>query len=114
MAKRCVTRVTRAVYVVALELWGCGMSKRKIWREGDEKVCSLGYRWGLDEDDPHFDNAVYELKQTLIKTAEETGEPVDKCLATLITKCLLSEYDDTGHVYGPDLVKRIDCSVLGN
>lgn len=28
------------------------MSKRKIWREGDEYVCSIGYRWNINEPEP--------------------------------------------------------------
>lgn len=88
------------------------MSKRKIWREGDENVCSLGFRWGVDEPDPHFDNVVYELQQKLIIASQEGEKPVVEYLAALVMKCLLSEEDDPLHVYGPDLIKRIDSAAL--
>ena len=48
--------------------WFYSMSKRKIWQEGDENVCSMGYRWALDEDDPLYDNELYALKQKVLET----------------------------------------------
>lgn len=84
------------------------MSKRKIWREGDENVCSLGYRWDLDEPDPHFDNAVYQLQQKLIIAAQEGDKPVVDYLGELVKRCLLSDDGDAAHVYGPDFVRIID------
>ena len=29
------------------------MSTCKQWREGDENVCTCGYRWDVKEEDPH-------------------------------------------------------------
>lgn len=29
------------------------MSTCKQWREGDENVCTCGFRWDINEDDPH-------------------------------------------------------------
>lgn len=84
------------------------MSKRKIWREGDENVCSLGFRWDVDKPDPHFDSAVYELQQKLIIASQEGERPVVDYLAELVSRCMLSDDGDPAHVYGPDLVKRID------
>ncbi len=84
----------------------------KQWREGDENVCSCGYRWDVKDDDPHFENAIYELKQQLIKASKVSDEPVDKCLAGLVKKCLLSDDSDPAHVYGPDFIKRVDSELM--
>ncbi len=29
------------------------MSTCKQWREGDENVCTCGYRWDVKDEDPH-------------------------------------------------------------
>lgn len=84
------------------------MSKRKIWREGDENVCSLGFRWDVDEPDPHFDSAVYELQQKLIIASQEGERPVVDYLAELVKRCLLTESDDAAHVNGIDFIRRVD------
>lgn len=88
------------------------MSKRKIWREGDENVCSLGYRWDVNEPDPHFDSVVYQLQQKLIIASQEGDRPVVEYLGELVKRCLLSESSDAAHVYGPDFVKIIDATAL--
>lgn len=90
------------------------MSKRKIWREGDENVCSLGFRWDVDEPDPHFDSVVYELQQKLIIASQEGEQPVAKYLAGLVNRCLHCDDDNAAHVNGIDLIRRIDQAALTN
>lgn len=41
----------------------------KQWREGDENVCSCGYRWGVKDDDPH---PTEEEKQRNLKKLQES------------------------------------------
>lgn len=56
--------VIRAVSSGVFELWGCGMRGCRQWREGDELVCTCGYRWDNKEEDPHqFDNESTELEK---------------------------------------------------
>ncbi len=88
------------------------MSKRKIWREGDENVCSLGFRWGVDEPDPHFDSVVYELQQKLIIASQEGEKPVVDYLAELVKRCLLSGDDDPAHVNGIEFIRQVDAASL--
>jgi len=88
------------------------MSKRKIWREGDENVCTLGFRWGVDEPDPHFDSVVYELQRKLISASQEGEKPIVDYLAALVGRCLLSEDNDAAHVNGIEFIQRVDKEAL--
>ena len=90
------------------------MSKRNIWRQGDENVCSLGFRWDVYEPDPHFDSVVYELQQKLIISSQEGEQPVAKYLAELVNRCLHCDDDSPAHVSGMDLIRRIDKAAITN
>lgn len=55
--------VIRVVSSGVLELWGCGMRGCRQWREGDELVCTCGYRWDNKKEDPHQTNPLEEEHQ---------------------------------------------------
>ena len=88
------------------------MSTCKQSREGDENVCACGLRWDVGEEDPHFDNAVYELRVQLLKAAAFSKRSVNDCLVELVTDCLTCETDESHHVYGPDFIKKFDAGCL--
>ena len=89
------------------------MCTHRQWVEGDENVCSCGLRWGADEDDPHFHNAVYELKERLLSASEFSKESVSECLAELVKQCLISDDSDPCHVYAFDFIKAVGEHIMG-
>jgi len=46
----------------------------KQWREGDENVCSCGYRWDVKDDDPHptEEEKQREINQRNLKKLRES------------------------------------------
>jgi len=48
------------------------MSTCKQWREGDENVCTCGFRWDINEDDPH--RYAEEAKAQALVEEEHQGD----------------------------------------